>query len=386
MKKRVLSLLLVLAMLLQLTACGTKAVDETTSAPAKEQLTTADLAAETQSEEETTEAETQTPREDFVFTDDCGREVTIPGEVSRVVPSGPLAQIILFAITPEMFVGLAAEWYDSAEGIIPSEYMDLPYFGQLYGSANLNVEELALADPQLIVDIGEAKSSIVEDLDTLQSQTNIPTVYVSATLETMPQTYRTLGKILGKEEKGEELAQFCEKIYSRTISIMEQVGDNKVKGLYVLGEEGLNVLANSSYHAELIDMLMDNLAVVDNPAGKGTGNSVDMEQIAIWNPDFIAFAPGSIYSTVAENATWKEISAIANNNYVEVPDAPHNWLGTPPAVQRYLGMIWLTAVLYPEYCDYDVKAEVMEYYRLFYGCELTDAQYEEITANAFLAE
>ena len=47
--------------------------------------------------------------------------------------------------------------------------------------------------------------------------------------------------------------------------------------------------------------------------------------------------------------------------------------GSPPSVQRYLGMIWLPVVLYPEYCDYDVKAEILEYYRLFYGCELSDA-------------
>jgi len=26
----------------------------------------------------------------------------------------------------------------------------------------------------------------------------------------------------------------------------------------------------------------------------------------------------------------------------------------------------------------------MEYYRLFYSCELTDEQYEELTKNAFL--
>jgi hypothetical protein len=47
-------------------------------------------------------------------------------------------------------------------------------------------------------------------------------------------------------------------------------------------------------------------------------------------------------------------------------------------------MIWLPVVLYPEYCDYDVKAEILEYYRLFYGCELSDAQYEALTANAFI--
>lgn len=330
-------------------------------------------------------AEQSEIRADYVYTDDCGREVTVPGEVTRIVPSGPLAQIVLFAIAPEQFVGLAAKWYDSAEGIIAEEYLNLPYFGQLYGSANLNVEELALAAPQLIIDIGEAKSSIVEDLNTLQDQTGIPTVYVSATLSTMPEAFRKLGALLGKQEKGEELAQFCERVYSRTMGIMEQVGEeNKAKTLYILGEEGTNVLAKTSFQAEVIDMLTDNLAVVDNPLGKGTGNEVTLEQIVLWDPDFIIFGPGSIYDTAAQLDTWKDMKAIANGHYIETPEGPHNWLASPPAVQRYLGLIWVPAVLYPEYCDYDVKAEIMEYYKLFYDCELTDEQYEALTANAFL--
>lgn len=374
MKIRLISLLLALAMVLSMTACSTAAGDSETAPPA--------TAAQTEAVQ-TEEVQSAVP-ETYIFVDDCGREVEVPSEISRIVPSGPLAQIVLFAIAPEMFVGLATKWYDSAEGIIADEYFDLPYFGQLYGSADLNIEELALADPQIIIDIGEPKDSIVEDLDTLQEQTTIPSVFVSATLETMPETFRTLGKLLGKEEKGEELAQFCERVYNRTISIMEEVGDNKVNALYVIGEEGLNVLANGSYHAELIDMLTNNIAVVDNPLSKGTGNEVTMEQIALWNPDFVIFAPDSIYDTVAEMDTWSEISAIANDRYIEVPDGPHNWMDSPPSVQRYLGMIWLTAELYPEYCDYDVKAEIFEYYELFYGCELTDEQYENLTANAFL--
>lgn len=352
--KRVISFLLVLVMLISMTACGTK------------------------------KPNTQEPQSDVLtFTDDAGRQVEIPAKITRIVPSGPLAQMILFAIAPDMFVGLASKWYDSANGIIDQKYMDLPYFGQLYGSADLNVEELALADPQLIIDIGEAKDSVAEDMDTLQQQTTIPTVFISSTLETMPQTYRTLGKLLGREEKGEELAQFCERVYARTESIMKQVGDKKVNALYVLGEEGLNVLAKTSYHAELLDMLTNNLAVVENPLSKGSGNSVSMEQIALWNPDFVIFGPDSIYEKVNDLASWSEITAIVNKNYVEVPDAPHNWMSMPPAVQRYLGLIWLTAELYPDYCHYDVKAEIMKYYKLFYGCTLTEDQYNTITANAF---
>lgn len=357
MKKRILAILMIFSILLGLTACG-GAEESGVALPGG--AGTAD------------------------FTDDLGRKVEVPAEITRIVPSGPLSQIVLFAIAPDMLVGLASKWYDGAEGIIPQEYYDLPYFGQLYNTADLNVEELALAGPELIVDIGAAMDSGVEDLDTLQSQTGIPSVFISASLETMPQTFRTLGKLLGREEKAEELALFCERVYARTLSIMEKVGENKVDALYVLGEAGLNVLAYDSYHSELMDLLTKNLAVVDDPVSKGTGNEVTMEQIALWDPEFVVFAPGSIYDTVGEIDAWKEIRAIAGNNYVEVPEGPHNWLGSPPAVQRYLGLIWLTAELYPEYCDYDVKAEVLEYYQLFYGAELTDEQYRTLTANAFL--
>ena len=354
--KKLISILLVLAIMLSLAACG---------APARKEDPAATMPAQ-------------------VFTDDLGREVVLPEEISRIVPTGPLAQIVLYAIAPDLFVGLAAKWGSTAVGIVPDEYLNLPYFGQLYNSANLNVEELALADPQVIIDIGEPKGSAQEDLENLQIQTNIPTVYINTTLETMPQTFRTLGKLLNREEKAEELALFCERVYARTVSIMEQVGGNKVNALYVLGEDALNVLAKDSYHSELIDMMTNNVAVVDNPSSKGSGNQVTMEQIALWNPDFVLFAADSIYDTAAETDTWCDISAIANGNYIEVPEGPHNWMGTPPAVQRYLGLIWLTAQLYPEYCDYDVEAEIYEYYRLFYGCELTAEQYQNLTANAFL--
>ena len=65
-----------------------------------------------------------------------------------------------------------------------------------------------------------------------------------------------------------------------------------------------------------------------------------------------------------------------------MPLGPYGWLSTPPGVQRYLGMVWLTALLYPEYVDYDLQELVTEYYQVFYGYELSDAEYKEMTAEA----
>ena len=232
----------------------------------------------------------------------------------------------------------------------------------------------------MVIDVGEAKGSIVEDLDALQEQTTIPFVHISATLATMDETYTMLGDLLGMPDEAKALADYCRSTYDRALTIADSV--EKANLLYITGDAGLNVIAQGAYHAEVIDLLSNNLAVVDDPSSKGTGNEVDMEQILNWNPDVILFAPDSIYDTVAEDAAWQGVTAIQNGAYYEVPMGPYNWMGFPPSVQRLLGMLWMAKVLYPEAADYDLYTEAAEYFELFYHCDLTQEQYDALVANS----
>ena len=128
--------------------------------------------------------------------------------------------------------------------------------------------------------------------------------------------------------------------------------------------------------------MSSNAAVVDEPSSKGTGNEVDMEQILLWNPDVILFAPNSIYDTAADDAAWQQLTAIQTGHYYEVPFGPYNWLGFPPSVQRYLGMLWLSDLLYPEQANYDLFSEVSRYYQLFYHCSLSREQFDALTCHS----
>lgn len=321
--------------------------------------------------------------ETHIFTDDCGREVEVPAGISRIVPTGPLSQMILFSLAPDMLVGLASKMGSATEGIIPEKYRSLPYFGQLYGSSDLNVESLALAAPQVIIDIGEMKGSTAEDVEALQAQLGIPCVFIESTLATLPETYEKLGRLLGLEAEAAELAAFCGKVYDRSIALVDGLGDDKVQAIYIPAYEGLSVLARGSYHAELIDLLCENVAVCEEIVSKGTGNPVDMEQIALWDPECIIFGTPESYATLETDPAWQELQAVKSGRVLLVPDAPLNWMGSPPGAQRILGLIWLSAVLYPENCDYDVKAEVTEFYEIFFHCSLTDDMYASITENAF---
>ena len=58
-------------------------------------------------------------------------------------------------------------------------------------------------------------------------------------------------------------------------------------------------------------------------------------------------------------------------------------MGFPPSVQRYLGMMWLAKLLYPDATSqYDLFSDVHEYYELFYHCDLTRAKYDALVANS----
>lgn len=320
-----------------------------------------------------------------VFTDSCGREVTVPANVEKVAVSGPLAQIVVFAMAPDKLVGIANAWDESAAQFLDTKYYDLPLLGQLYGGkGEMNLETLLAAAPDVVIDVGEPKGSIVEDMDALQEQTGIPFVHIDAYLAAMDDTYAMLGDLLAMPNEAQGLADYCRAMYDRVKAIADSV--DKANILYITGDEGLNVIAQGSYHAEVIDMLANNLAVVDEPSSKGTGNEVDMEQILNWNPDVILFAPDSIYDTVAANENWQTITAIKEGKYYEVPFGPYNWMGFPPSVQRLLGMQWMAAVLYPDAVDYDMYEAVSAYFELFYHCELTEAQFAALTANSLPAD
>lgn len=314
------------------------------------------------------------------FVDSAGRVVEVPRRIERVAVSGPLAQIAVFALCPDGLVGVAVPWDQTAALYLSPRYYMLAQLGQVYGGKTMNLESLLESGAQVVIDVGEPKEGIAEDLDALEEQVGIPFVHITATLSTMGDAYRLLGALMDMEEEAEALAAYCEAVYAQIHELA--ACSEKVRLIYLTGEKGLQVIAKGSYHAEVIDLLSDNLAVVPDPSSRGSGNEVDMEQILLWNPEVILFSPGSAYAGAGEDAVWLQLDAVRSGRYYETPFGPDNWLGFPPSSQRCLGMLWMAKLLYPEAAQYDLYQAVKEYYRLFCHCDLTRAQYEALVANS----
>ncbi|MDD2426738.1 MAG: ABC transporter substrate-binding protein [Eubacteriales bacterium] len=370
-KSKVLSLFIALLTIFSITACTADA-----EAPANEP--TQPLTG--------VPTETETP-ETYVFTDSAGREVLLPSNIERIVPSGPLSQQLLLTIAGDLLVALTNDLSAGEAYYIGEEYQALPVIGQFFGSQNMNMEELARLEPQVVIDIGEPKGNIAEDMDTITLQTGIPAIFIEADLEKSGEAYRTLGKLLGREEKGAALGNYCDRVFAGAKAKMAEIPESeRISFAYLQGESGLNAISRGTYHALIMDMLGKNVVEVESPSSRGSGDEINMEQLIMWDPEIIFFASGSVYDEVELDPAFSSLSAVQNGKYYEVPGLPYNWLGTPPSVNRYIGLEWMAQILYPDIFTEDFAAIAQEYYKLFYDYDLSSEEYADMMANSTLKD
>lgn len=387
--KKILALLLSVCMLLTLfTGCAAGTAEKAPETETPSVSAPTDEVVDEPADEPAEETPTEEPDEPqtIEFTDSLGRTVELPAAITRVAPSGSVASMIMTAIAPEYMVCISSNVSEEQLQYLPHEIDGLPETGQLYGSkATLNLEQLLSCNAEVIIDLGDKKGDMTEDLDALQEQVGIPVIFIEADLTHMAEAYRTLGALLdGKAERGEALATFVDE----TLAMAEEnsakiTDDERLSVMYTSGDDGLGTNAKGSIQAAVLDMVgAENAIVVEDVSNKGGGNQIDMEQVYNADPDVIAFGAGGIYDTVAEDGAWCEVRAIAEGNYVEIPALPYNWLSNPPSFNMVLGVWWLGNLLYPQYYDYDMTAKTQEIFELFWGCTLTSDEAAAMLSRA----
>jgi iron complex transport system substrate-binding protein len=324
--------------------------------------------------------------ETYIFTDDYGREVEVMKDITTIVGSGPNTQIILCTIAPDMLAGLNASPSTEQEKFYPPEFVDMPTLGQFYGSkASLNIENLIAVNPDIILDIGERKEDGSKDMDSIQSQTGIATVYLEATLDNYDEMYEKLGKLLGREEEAAELAEYCRKTSEYADKASAEIPDSDRKTIYFgVSTTGLNSNVNGSVQAGVIDKIgaVNAINIDDEINESDGGNPVNLEMVYAADPDIVVMGPDSPYDSLKEGSQWSELRAVKEDKYYEAPGAPYSWMSSPPSVNQVLGVRWLGKIVYPEVFTSDIYSDAREFYSLFYHYDLSDEELEEMLARS----
>ena len=316
------------------------------------------------------------------FTDSLGRTVEFNGPLTRVAPSGKMAQQCLYAVNPDVIIGLGSPLSENESIYYSEEVAQLPVFGSFYGKkADFNLETVLAAEPQVVIDVGAPKKGMEEDLDMLQEQLGIPVIFVEAKLTDMRPAFETLGELLDSQTQADALADYAAETISEAEEKAASIPEDQRKSVYYgIFDSGLTTCATGDQHAEVID-----LVGARNVAPADLGHSfvdIDMERLLTWDPEIIIFGPHSAYDIAGTDPNWMNLTAISSGSYYEVPGAPYSWVDQPPAANRILGVKWLGNLLYPEVFDYDMVAEATEFYDLFYHYDLTPDEAKDLMANS----
>lgn len=328
------------------------------------------------------------PMETWTFTDSCGREVELPVEVDDIIPSGPIAQMILYTLCPDKLQSWSSALTRVQKQYIDEKYHDLPVTGKFYSTGGtVNYEEIIASAPDVIIDMGEAKEDINGDMDEFQRQTGIPVIFIEASLETMADAYDALGQITGETERAGACSAYIRETLAEAEEYAARIPESERKRvLYSQGEYGTEVLGVGSVHAQVLNYAAAvNVAVLDSVASEG-GNEVSMEQIYLWDPEVVILSPEANYDEIFDDKSWASVTAVKTGAVYEAPYGPYNWMDRPPSVQRVLAVKWLGNLLYPDVFDYDMIAETQAFYSLFFHYDLTEDEARELLAHSTCRE
>lgn len=312
--------------------------------------------------------------ESFIFVDSASREVVIPKNAQKTAPSGAVATMFLSSFAPEKMCTVSGHITKDQQKYLPKVLSTLPETGQMYGSkATLNLETLLESGAELVIDVGDYKKGIEEDLNALSDQIGIPVIFIEGDILHMASAFRSLGIILNMEERGETLASFVEE----TIAMLDTINippEERVRVMYSSTSDGLGTNSKGSTQAQVLDLVeAENAINVEKVSNKGGGNVINMETVLSEDPEVIIYADKNFKDTL-KNSPWQEVSAVKNNRCYQIPLLPYNWMGNPPSINMLLGVWWLGPILYPDYYTYNVKEKVKEIYFLLWSYELTDEE------------
>ena len=311
-----------------------------------------------------------------LFVDDLGREVEIPVDITRISATGSPAQVIIVQLAPERIVGLVEKLNADEMTIYPECTHNLPAYGTLYGKkASLNKETLILANPEIIIDVGDIKGSVEEminDLDKVSAEIGVPVIFLESNMDNYGEMFRKLGKLLGVEERAEQLAKY----YEDALDVIDSVKNDSKPTVYITSSDnGLEAILGGKSHAQCAEKAGAEVVITSKLAQ--SNGSISLETLYQLDPEYIFVYTEGGYKTVTTSDEWASLSAVKNGKVYLVPDMPHWFIDSPISSNRIIGLWYLASIFYPE-AGIDIVEKTREFYSLFYGADISVEQAQKI--------
>jgi iron complex transport system substrate-binding protein len=316
------------------------------------------------------------------FTDAGGRVVELPDKIARVLPAGPPASVLVYALAPDKLVGWSREPSEREKQFLLPTVRSLPAFGRLTGQGNTaSMEAVIAARPDVIIDIGTVNPTFIALADRVQARTGIPYILIDGSLAGTPESLREVGELLGVADRAGELASYAEETF-RTLEqgLAKIPAADRPRVYYGRGPHGLETGLGGSINVEVLEAVgATNVAA---ELGEGGLVNVSVPQVAAWNPDVILAATPRFARIAKRERSWAEIAAVRSDRVYATPMLPFGWFEAPPGINRLIGIRWLETLFYPTVFQGDLRADVATFFKRFYQVDLTQTQLDDLLKDA----
>ena len=324
--------------------------------------------------------------------DHGGNEVGVPNKVTRVV----IDQIPILSTYMAYFEGSApyiVGYCGSFKSVISDTVLKniapelMESSDTVYAQSDLNIEEIMKLNPDVIL-YNAGNSSHAETL----KASGIPSIgfaTVGASTEADPleryeEWLKLLEDVFGEPGKTEAFVAAGDEIVADVEARIADIPESDRPSALILWKysDGVpQVSGNGTFGT----YWMKHLGVTDK-ALEATGFAqTSMEQVYSWDPDILFLdGPGlqplrteNVLSGNVDGADFSTLTAVQNGRVYNTTLGMWNWFTPNPDAPLVLA--WLACNTYPDaFADYPLGDTIKEYYKTWYGYDVTDDELEEM--------
>lgn len=293
--------------------------------------------------------------------DQTGKTVTVPQPVERLASPYGVATYLAYGLgAGERIVVAGFLGARDPAGAAAMERIDprFPTLASVAAEQATSVEYLATLEPDLV--FAAARSEWIESVEAV----GMPVVaFDGESAERLREAVRLAGALLGPDaaSRAEAWVAYYDDVLARVAAATADTGS--MPSVLFTGSQRTRVASGAMYQSALIAAAGGRSVTTDL---SGYWNDVGVEQVLVWDPEWILVPPygGASVAAVLEDAEWGLLEAVRAERVVRMPKLVAPW--DTPTPDSVLAVVWLAEVLHPG-ADLVCADEVAFFYPRFYG-------------------
>lgn len=306
--------------------------------------------------------------EEITLIDRNEREVTLPKKAERVVSLMQECTTVMLSLgAGDMLVGVDKHSSaDKLNGLVFFNEKPVPAVGE---TKQPNLEMIVSLKPDLILTWGGYGTDLANEI---QRQTGVPVIclHTLTTIEGVKANYELVAKAIGKEQRMKEIIDYGDDVIASITKVTHAIPEAKRPRVHLLFWGFWNGVSRIPIFYDPVTIAGGvNIASGETSNVYGYSVKVPVEQVVVWNPDYIFIHGSPSWPKVTPKQIMSDprmvnVTAVKNKNVDYTLGMWRGW-HYPRALSETL---YMTKKMHSDlFTDLDPQVEGDQIYEFFYG-------------------